>query len=63
MLSDLEIIRNLKRDLIRMRREIEFMNGEDKRKAWKAYAELLTSLEIGTLDSRPRTRQPSDTSS
>ena len=56
-LKDLEIIRNIKRELVRTRKEIEAMNGEEKKKAWKAYAELLTSLEIGTLDSPPRARQ------
>ena len=57
-LNDLEIIRNIKRELIRTRKEIEAMNGEEKKKAWKAYAELLTSLDIGTLGSPPHTRQP-----
>ena len=56
-LKDLEIIRNIKRELIRTRKEIENMNGEEKKKAWKAYAELLTSLDIGTLDSHPRAKQ------
>jgi len=51
-LNDLEIIRNIKRELIRKRREIEAMNNlEEKNKALKAYAELLSSLEIGTLKS------------
>ena len=57
-LKNLEIIRNIKRELIRTRKEIEAMSGEEKKKAWKAYAELLTSLDIGTLDSPPRARQP-----
>jgi len=49
-LNDLEFIRNIKRELIRKRKEIEAMrNAEEKRNALKAYAELLTSLEIGTL--------------
>ncbi|UCE44479.1 MAG: hypothetical protein JSV57_03105 [Candidatus Bathyarchaeota archaeon] len=52
-LSNLEVIRSLKRDLIRMRKEIEAMDGQEKRKAWKAYAELLTSLEVGKRDSHP----------
>jgi len=52
-LDDLEIIRNIKRDLVRKRKEIETMkNVEEKNKALKAYAELLTSLEIGILNSR-----------
>ena len=51
-MNDLEIIRNIKRDLIRKRKEIETMNdAKEKNEALKAYAELLTSLEIGTLDS------------
>lgn len=49
-LNDLEFIRNIKRELIRKRKEIEAMrNAEEKRNALKAYAELLTSLEISTL--------------
>lgn len=52
-MNDLEIMRNIKRDLVRKRKEIEAMeNVEEKKKALRAYAELLTSLEIGTLDSR-----------
>jgi len=51
-LSNLEIMRNIKRDLIRKRKEIDTMkNVKEKNKVLKAYAELLTSLEIGTLDS------------
>lgn len=38
-----------------MRKEIEAMNGDEKTKAWKAYAELLTNLEIGKYDRDPRT--------
>ena len=50
-MNDLEIIRNIKRDLIRKRKEIEAMkNVKEKNEALKVYAELLTSLEIGTLD-------------
>jgi len=55
-LNDLEIVRNIKRELIRTRKEIETMNGEEKKKAWKAYAQLLTSLDIGTLNSPPSRR-------
>lgn len=55
-LNDLEIIRNIKRELIRTRKEIETLNGKEKKKAWKAYAQLLTSLDIGTLNSPPSTR-------
>ena len=62
-LKDLEIIRNIKRELIRTRKEIESMKGEEKKEAWKAYAELLTSLDISTLDNPPRPRQPFTASS
>ncbi|MDH5449720.1 MAG: hypothetical protein OEX77_02300 [Candidatus Bathyarchaeota archaeon] len=49
-LKDLEVVRNIKRDLVRMRKEIDAMpNVEEKSATLKAYAELLTSLEIGTL--------------
>ena len=49
-MNDLEIVRNIKRELIRKRKEIEDIeNVEDKNKALKAYAELLLSLEMGTL--------------
>ena len=56
-LSELEIIRDIKRKLIRKRKEIEDMkNKEDKNKALKAYAELLTNLEIGKPKELIRTR-------
>lgn len=55
-LNDLEIIRNIKRELIRTRKEIETLDGKEKKKAWKAYAQLLTSLDIGTLNSLPSRR-------
>jgi len=55
-LNDIEIIRNIKRELIRTRKEIETLNGKEKKKAWKAYAQLLTSLDIGTLNSLPSRR-------
>jgi len=56
-LSELEIIRDIKRKLIRKRKEIEDMkNEEDKNKALKAYAELLTNLEIGKPKGLIRTR-------
>lgn len=52
-LNDLEIVHNIKRDLVRMRKEIDSMpNVEEKSKILKAYAELLTSLEIDTLSNR-----------
>ncbi|UCC33376.1 MAG: hypothetical protein JSW53_06330 [Candidatus Bathyarchaeota archaeon] len=57
-MSNLEVIRSLKRDLIRMRKEIEAMDGREKKEAWKAYAELLTSLEVGRRDSLPRPSHP-----
>jgi len=56
-LNELEIIRDLKRELVRRRREIEAMwKEEDKDRALKAYAELLTSLEVGALKEPIRTR-------
>lgn len=56
-MSELEIIRDIKRKLIRKRKEIEDMkNEEDKNKALKAYAELLTNLEIGKPKGLIRTR-------
>jgi hypothetical protein len=49
-LVDVKIIRNIKRDLVLKRREIEHLaNTEQKKKALKAYADLLTSLEMKTL--------------
>lgn len=58
-LKDLEVVRNIKRDLVRMRKEIDAMpNVEEKSTTLKAYAELLTSLEIGSLiDLKPRERR------
>jgi len=55
-LKDLEVVRNIKRDLVRMRKEIDTLpNVEEKSETLKAYAELLTSLEIGTLvNPKPR---------
>ena len=56
-LDDLKIVRNIMRELIRKRKEIEAMkNVGEKKKALKAYAEFLTSLETGTLESRTPTR-------
>lgn len=49
-LVDVKIIRNIKRDLVHKRREIEHIaNTEQRKKALKAYAELLTSLEMRTF--------------
>ena len=54
-LNDLEVVRSIKRELVRMRTEIgTIANVEEKKEALKAYAELLTNLEIGTL---PRERK------
>jgi translation initiation factor 1 (eIF-1/SUI1) len=54
-LNDLEIVRNIKRELVRMRKEIgTITNVEEKKEALKAYAELLTNLEIGTLPKERR---------
>ena len=51
-LDGLEIAGDIKRELIHKRKEIEAMtNVEDKKKALKAYAELLTSLEISKFNS------------
>ena len=50
-MDDLEIMRNIKRELIRKRKEIEAMkNMEEKNKALEAYAEFLTSLETVILE-------------
>lgn len=47
-LNDIEIVHKIKRDLIHTRKRIENMKDvEEKKKALKVYAELLTSLEIG----------------
>ena len=47
-MRDLELVRRIKRDLIRKRSEIDKMkSGKRKIKAMKIYAELLTSLELG----------------
>ena len=51
-MNDLEVVRNIKMELIRRRREIDALkNVEDKEKVLKVYADLLTSLEISTLGS------------
>ena len=56
-LNDIEIVRKIKRDLNHARKKIENMKDvEEKKKALKVYAELLTSLEIGASDSPPATR-------
>jgi len=53
-LNDIEIVSKIKRDLIHTRKRIENMKDvEEKKKALKVYAELLTSLEIGASDSSP----------
>mgnify|MGYP001030020594 CR=1 FL=1 len=58
-LNDLEIIHKIKRELIRKRQEIEAMkNMEENNEALRAYAELLTTLEIGTFESPTSTKQP-----
>ncbi|UCE16889.1 MAG: hypothetical protein JSV12_04620 [Candidatus Bathyarchaeota archaeon] len=55
-MNDLEIIRDIKRELIRKRKEIEdIWKEEDRSRALKAYAELLTSLEIGAFKEPVRT--------
>ena len=51
-LNDIEIVRKIKRDLTHARKKIENMKDvEEKKKALKVYAELLTTLEIGASDS------------
>ena len=51
-LNDLEIMRNIKMELIRRRREIDAVkNVKEKDQVLRVYADLLTSLEIGTLGS------------
>ena len=53
-MNDIEIVRKIKRDLTHARKKIENMKDvEEKKKALKVYAELLTSLEIGASDSSP----------
>ena len=47
-LNDLEVIRRIKKELINKRREIDSMKtGKRKKKAIKAYVELLNNLELG----------------
>ena len=47
-MNDLEIIQSIKSELICRRKEIEtLLKGEEKNKALEAYAELLTSLQLG----------------
>ena len=47
-LKDFEIVRGIKRDLIRKRTEIGKMkNGTRKTEAMKIYAQLLTTFEMG----------------
>ena len=47
-MNDLEIVQSIKSELICRRKEIEaLLKGEGKNKALEAYAELLTSLQLG----------------
>ena len=62
-MNDLEIVRNIKRELIRTRKEIDALQGKEKKEAWKAYAELLTSLDLGALNNPSHVGQPVPTSS
>ena len=49
-LKDKKIILNIRRDLLRKRKEIEAINNpKQRKKALETYAELLTTLEISTL--------------
>jgi hypothetical protein len=53
-MNDLEIVRSIKSELICRREEIEaLLKGEGKNKALEAYAELLTSLQLG----RPKSQK------
>lgn len=46
-MNELELIRDIKRDLVRKRLEIDKMkSGKRKTEAMKIYAELLTTLEM-----------------
>ncbi len=51
-LNDLELIRRIKKELIRKRTEIDAMamGGKRKEEAIKVYAELLTNLELGNMN-------------
>ena len=47
-MNDLEIVQSIKIELICRRKEIEtLLKGEEKNRALEAYAELLTSLQLG----------------
>ena len=47
-MNDLEIVQSIKSELICRRKEIEDLpKGEERNKALEAYAELLTSLQLG----------------
>lgn len=49
-MSNVELIRGIKRDLIHRRLEIDKMkSGKRKKKAMQVYAELLTTLEWGNV--------------
>ena len=46
--NDLEIVQSIKSELICRRKEIEaLLKGEEQNKALEAYAELLTTLQLG----------------
>jgi hypothetical protein len=58
ILNDLEVIRTIKRELIRERREIDAMKDEkSKKKAIEVYAKLLTTMELGDMN-KGRARNP-----
>jgi len=47
-MNDFEIVQSIKNELICRSKEIEsLLKGEEKNKALEAYAEILTSLQIG----------------
>jgi hypothetical protein len=51
-LNDLELIRRIKKELIRRRTEIDAMTmgGKGKEKAIKVYAELLTNMDLDKVN-------------
>ena len=50
-MSDIEIVRRIKSDLMQSRRRIENLKDQEgKKKALKVYVELLKSLEIGGVN-------------
>ena len=49
-MNDLELIRGIKRELVRIRTQIDAMKrGKRKKKALEVYATLLLNLELGNV--------------